>query len=258
MNKEELFKQFINEHASEEYTSLVQTLTDIAYKDKSEAAFQLSELADYLHTHRTPSSVATAIHDLARKEAKAAERKARVEEQRNKQVADPLAAKEKSAEPAIKEEADNTFMCMCFIPTDVKQAIQDEMERRAENDPALKAFLPNVSYTDIFNRIASKLQQLAKSAPRAGGVAAVHFSDADTYALAEFLIRNQLTEAEKKEQEQKKAKATKENKSEKPKPKKEEKADKVVPMIPAAAATTKEAAAQQPKEKYIQLSLFDD
>ncbi len=263
MNKEELFRQFINEHASEEYTSLVQSLTNMQQAD-----FQLAELADYLHTYRDAGSVAAAIQELARKETKEAERKARIEEQRNKQVADPLAGKEeeqKPTEPTIKEDETNAFMCMCFIPTDVKQAIQDEMERRAENDPTLKAFLPDVSYTDLYNRIAAKLQDMAKSAPREGRVAAVHFSDADTYALAEYLIRNQITKREKAEKAKADAAAAAAKSAEKKKKEKKEekKEEKVVPMVPTNASQpteTKKAETKKkdkPKEQDLFPSLFD-
>ncbi len=254
MNKEEQFKEFIEKYKNENFATLVELV--------SVADFDVCGLADYLHTHRTKGSVVSAIQDLARKEAKEAEKIARVEEQRTKQVADPLAEK-KPAEPTIKEEASNPFMCMCFIPTDVKQAIQNEMERRAENDPTLKAFLPNVSYTDVYNRIAAKLQDLAKSAPREGGVAAVHFSDADTYALAEYLIRNQLTEREKAEKAKAKTATPKpaEKKKDEPKPttpSKPKTEEKVVSMIPTnATKSTKQKSSDKTKQQIQTPSLFD-
>lgn len=258
MNKEEQFKEFIEKYKNENFATLVELV--------SAADFDVCGLADYLHTHRTKGSVVSAIQELARKEAKEAKKKAIAEEQRAKQATDPLAEQQEPAEPAeptIKEDETNAFMCMCFIPTDVKQAIQDEMERRAENDPTLKAFLPEVSYTDVYNRIAAKLQDMAKSAPRDGGVAAVHFSDADTYALAEYLIRNQLTEREKAEKAKAATPKPAEKKKDETKPSKPKAKEKVVSMIPTNASQpteTKKAETKKkdkPKEQDIFPSLFD-
>lgn len=255
MNKEEQFKEFIKKYKNENFATLVELV--------SAADFDVCGLADYLHTHRTKGSVVSAIQELARKEAKKAKKKAIAEEQRAKQVTDPLAEQQEPAEPTIKEDKANAFMCMCFIPTDVKQAIQDEMERRAENDPTLKAFLPEVSYTDVYNRIAAKLQDMAKSAPRDGGVTAVHFSDADTYALAEYLIRNQLTEREKAEKAKAATPKPAEKKKDETKPSSSKAKEKVVSMIPTNASQsteTKKAETKKknkPKEQDMFPSLFD-
>lgn len=251
MNKEEQFKEFIEKYKNENFATLVELV--------SAADFDVCGLADYLHTHRTKGSVVSAIQELARKEAKEAGKKATAEEQRAKQVEEPLTEQQEPAEPTIKEdETSNAFMCMCFIPTDVKQAIQDEMERRAENDPTLKAFLPEVSYTDVYNRIAAKLQDMAESAPRNGGVAAVHFSDASTYALAEYLIRNQLTEREKAEKAKAATPKPAEKKKTETKPSKTKAKEKVVSMIPTnASQPTETKKKDKPKEQDMFPSLFD-
>lgn len=249
-------QEFINLHKGQEKESII---NELAHVEQAE----ITAIADALGCkYRTPQIIAETLSAMKSDD-----------EQTTEQEETPKTDKEESkpSEPTIhscEPKEGNSLFCICVLPTDVKVAIQKEMERRAEGNEELKAHLAEVSYTDVFDKIEQELVKLAKNATKhnVGGMqmAGLHYSDEDTYNLAQFLILNQPTQAEKEEAERKrkeeqekkdKAKSSKEKKS----ADKGKEKGKVTPFVPNT--NTNSAKAEIPKKEdkkptATQLSLF--